>query len=368
MTNTYYSVTTDSFSTFINDFILSGQDTLDLTNWSVKLGTGTLQPTHATTDLINPIYDKTTTGYVGFTASDYAQGGKLISINIPTSVLQGNIITEIGLYDSDDVLMCAAATYLDLTMTSGQGLQPSFVEQLVLKDVPSNVTIVYEAWEDYQLLSEKNQANGYCPLDENSKVPQENLYPVNLDNYQKLSQKGQANGYCPLNENAIVPIQHLPELNYANMDLSNLSATGEAHFVKPNVAVTHTANTSVGSSTNPVYVNSSGVATACGFTWSTIHAVITKYNSGTSWYRVWSDGWIEQGGLTAESTDKIHTVSFLKPFSNTYYTAMCCVCDTTAAAVKTWYDTQIVTKAKANMTIGNNNATSRKISWYACGY
>ena len=154
----------------------------------------------------------------------------------------------------------------------------------------------------------------------------------------------------------------------ANTDLSNLSAIGEAHFVKSNIAVTHTANNSVGSSTNPVYVNSSGVATACGFTWSTIHAVITKYNSGTSWYRVWSDGWIEQGGLTAESTDKIHTVSFLKPFSNTYYTAMCCVCDTTAAAVKTWYDTQIVTKAKANMTIGNNNATSRKISWYACGY
>lgn len=65
---------------------------------------------------------------------------------------------------------------------------------------------------------------------------------------------------------------------------------------------------------------------------------------------------------------KIHTVSFLKPFSNTYYTAMCCVCDTTAAAVKSWYDTQIVTKAKESMTIGNNNATSRKISWYACGY
>ena len=80
----------------------------------------------------------------------------------------------------------------------------------------------------------------------------------------------------------------------ANTDLSNLSAIGEAHFVKSNIAVTHTANNSVGSSTNPVYVNSSGVATACGFTWSTIHAVITAYNSGTSWYRVWSDGWIER--------------------------------------------------------------------------
>ncbi len=98
-------------------------------------------------------------------------------------------------------------------------------------------------------------------------------------------------------------------------------------------------------------------------------AVVTAtYKSGSSWYRVWSDGWIEQGGLTAESTDKIHTVSFLKPFSNTYYTAMCCICDTTAAAVKSWYDTQIVTKENASMTVGNNNSISRKISWYACGY
>lgn len=199
-------------------------------------------------------------------------------------------------------------------------------------------------------------------------TPKLNLFkydPIN-DAKQAFSIQQALNNNWDIIDDAI---KNATDLNgKANSDLSNLSATGEAHFVKPNVAVTHTANTSVGSSTNPVYVNSSGVATACGFTWSTIHAVITTYNSGTSWYRVWSDGWIEQGGLTAESNVKIHTVSFLKPFSNTYYTAMCCVCDTTAAAVKGWYDTQIVTKAKAKMTIGNNNSTSRKISWYACGY
>ncbi len=225
MTTTYYSVTTDSFSTFINDFIISGEDTLDLTGWSVKLGTGELQPTHATTDLINPIYDKTTTGYVGFTASDYAGGGKLISISVPTSVLQGNVITEIGLYDSDDVLMCAAATYLDLTITSGQGLQPSFVEQLVLKDVPSNVTVVYESWENYQLRHEKNQANGYAGLDANAKVPLANL-PTNLSDFNDDL------GSNPVHTHSQYLTSHQDISNLANNDLSNLSATGVNNIIQ----------------------------------------------------------------------------------------------------------------------------------------
>ena len=37
------------------------------------------------------------------------------------------------------------------------------------------------------------------------------------------------------------------------------------------------------------------------------------WKSGTSWYRVWSDGYIEQGGRSSGSV----TTSFVKPFSNT---------------------------------------------------
>lgn len=65
----------------------------------------------------------------------------------------------------------------------------------------------------------------------------------------------------------------------ADIDLSNLTATGEAHFLKSidstdvidalgytpqnsTTAVTHTASTSVGSSTKPIYISSTGAATA----------------------------------------------------------------------------------------------------------
>lgn len=43
--------------------------------------------------------------------------------------------------------------------------------------------------------------------------------------------------------------------------------------------------------------------------------VVENYVNGTSWYRVWSDGWIEQGGTASKDT----TVDFLKPFSNSDY-------------------------------------------------
>lgn len=42
--------------------------------------------------------------------------------------------------------------------------------------------------------------------------------------------------------------------------------------------------------------------------------ITTTYISGTSWYEVYNDGWVRQGGLaTAQNT----TYTFLKPFKNT---------------------------------------------------
>lgn len=46
--------------------------------------------------------------------------------------------------------------------------------------------------------------------------------------------------------------------------------------------------------------------------------VIETYQNGTSWYRLWSDGWCEQGGyIERPSANTDRTVTFLKPYSNT---------------------------------------------------
>ena len=49
--------------------------------------------------------------------------------------------------------------------------------------------------------------------------------------------------------------------------------------------------------------------------------VTETYQNGASWYRVWSDGWCEQGGQCATSQAAWVTITFLKSFINTNYVA-----------------------------------------------
>lgn len=95
--------------------------------------------------------------------------------------------------------------------------------------------------------------------------------------------------------------------------------------------------------------------------------VVDAYKSGTSWYRVWSDGWIEQGGRVSISQDTQTTVTLLKPFSDTNYTVL------------------ITASRSGTQTDGDGNFTVEYVStsqfkwsngddfsgngiWYACGY
>lgn len=97
------------------------------------------------------------------------------------------------------------------------------------------------------------------------------------------------------------------------------------------------------------------------------HVVLEKYVNGTSWYRVWSDGWIEQGGRVSISQDTQTTVTLLKTFSNTNYTVLISACRS---------GTQ--TGGDGNFTVEYVSASQFKWSngddfggtgiWYACGY
>ena len=92
-------------------------------------------------------------------------------------------------------------------------------------------------------------------------------------------------------------------------------------------------------------------------------AYITEtYVSGTSWYRVWSDGWCEQGGRTPaqESTD--YVVTLLKAFSNTDYNVM--VTDHWPnAPERGWGNAHTYTTTSFKVV-----QTSNGVDWRACGY
>ena len=100
--------------------------------------------------------------------------------------------------------------------------------------------------------------------------------------------------------------------------------------------------------------------------------IIETWNEGTEWYRVWSDGWIEQGGTTGLITSgdsyNSKTITFKKSFTNTNYTFTSCANKySTENGLSTAYPPFIFTKNNTSIIIGKYSWTDG-IDWYACGY
>ena len=99
-----------------------------------------------------------------------------------------------------------------------------------------------------------------------------------------ITQGGTTKGSFTLNQSSGATISLDPSTtNLANKDLSNLSSTGEARFD----------------------------AKVSKATCAEVYPVIQTYQNGTSWYRIYSDGWCEQGGLVSGTS-----VTFLKTFNS----------------------------------------------------
>ena len=53
-----------------------------------------------------------------------------------------------------------------------------------------------------------------------------------------------------------------------------------------------------------------------------IRYIVEEYHSGTQWYKIWSDGWVEQGGYVINLSSN-ETVNLLKPYNNINYSVLC---------------------------------------------
>lgn len=91
--------------------------------------------------------------------------------------------------------------------------------------------------------------------------------------------------------------------------------------------------------------------------------MFSKYVNGKTWYRVWPDGWIEQGGESAAGTSV--TITFPKAFKDTNYTVVA----TTIGTNGEIYAQCIQRTSVSQMVIYNRGGSSSQAkSWYACGY
>lgn len=92
--------------------------------------------------------------------------------------------------------------------------------------------------------------------------------------------------------------------------------------------------------------------------------VYKMWNKGTSWYRKYSDGWIEQGGEFTKNRDTNVTVTFPVAFRDTNYTIA-----TSQYAQQTGNSPVCSFTDKTNTGFTHNYGSwGSKWGWFACGY
>lgn len=99
--------------------------------------------------------------------------------------------------------------------------------------------------------------------------------------------------------------------------------------------------------------------------------VVENYKNGSDWYRVWSDGWIEQGGasptFSASNTDTTVTVNLLKPFTDTNYSVLALSDDCGYRPALT-YSNKTTSSFKLRRESHSGSIRSGIADWRACGY
>ena len=86
-----------------------------------------------------------------------------------------------------------------------------------------------------------------------------------------------------------------------------------------------------------------------------------NYVNASYWYRIWGDGWTEQGGITSATASVSIVLSV--PFSNTHYNIIAVKNGNTSDSRSS---ITIENKATTGFTLTSSDA--RPKNWYACGY
>ena len=90
-----------------------------------------------------------------------------------------------------------------------------------------------------------------------------------------------------------------------------------------------------------------------------------------SWYNLYSDGWCEQGGRTANDVNSPQSVILSKKYRNTLYSVMITINGTSTSDFGNTYVITARNITTTSFIIGNYNSGSGSnnyYQWQACGY
>ena len=94
--------------------------------------------------------------------------------------------------------------------------------------------------------------------------------------------------------------------------------------------------------------------------------LIKSYSSGNDWYRIYQDGWCEQGGTTTSTAHSGITINLIKKYTSTTYTITIGSIELTSN-YETSIDNITTSSFKVTSNKGGSN-TSGRISWRTAGY
>jgi hypothetical protein len=94
-----------------------------------------------------------------------------------------------------------------------------------------------------------------------------------------------------------------------------------------------------------------------------VECIIETYRNGTNWYRIWSDGWIEQGGQTNQTAE---TITLHKEMADTNY-SVSVTCKRGTAPVSGEGDTCGYASSTTQIYT-NSGATGYGVYWEVKGY
>ena len=99
--------------------------------------------------------------------------------------------------------------------------------------------------------------------------------------------------------------------------------------------------------------------------------VVETYVNGSSWWRLWSDNWCEQGGETSSSSSNGgRSVTYLKAFANANYSLQIIMCTSTTGSSLDGADPVYVTSRTTTGWTAQNydSSPARTYLWVAQGY
>lgn len=100
-----------------------------------------------------------------------------------------------------------------------------------------------------------------------------------------------------------------------------------------------------------------------------VQCVVETYSNGTSWYRVWSDGWCEQGGRAQLNEISTTTITLLKSYSSMNYSVNAVsITASTASDTECGLQCTPITVSQITLTAHYLNPNNQTACWEAKGY